>query len=687
MDDNFVEEKKIQEKIHKAVDEFQSFIFNAGAGSGKTYALIETLKHILKTKSNQLGKRRQRIICITYTNVAANEIKQRLGETDLIKVSTIHELLWEQISPYKSLQLVDIHKTKLVEEVKALEEKIEEKRKDICFDEPDFNILLTDEAKEFFYELEAKNLGAAEFRDTYMGHFSDKCPFLVDAMRNVADFKSFLKQYFKLERYKSAIEIIYDAKEKGKKISIEYDASVNNDRLASMRFSHDTLLEYSLEMFKRHSILRTIFQDKYPYLFIDEYQDTHPNVIEICQLIFNESRADNSSWLVGYFGDHRQNIYDDGIGEKLLRSPELTKIKKSFNRRSSEKVIELINRIRDEKDFQQQSIHIENDKGEVRFYTKNELLGEDNIVEEQKIVDIVLEEFKKEHGDDEHIHCLVTLNKTIAQLSGFENIYENCEFIYWENKTMQLLSHDLNKLHPAILAVYKVLNLYAILNNSKSTFNDLFGGQVPEVTASAAFDFYETLKSNLPNSTESLEALIANLCESLKTVQNLSLCVNTLVKNYFGEIGKDNAPISYELFISYLKRLIDSEKYDLDKVLNISIDEWIRWFDYINQEKSQIVYHTLHGTKGEEYDNVIVILGNHFGRKQREKFKKYFKFLGDDSLDKGEEPKGFENTRNLLYVAFSRAIKNLWIIYTDPIDDIKAGIDKVFEPYRSIEYE
>ena len=115
-EENKKEEMKSLEKIKQCVNTGKSWIFDSGAGAGKTYTLIETLKYIMIKKEKQLKFNNQKIICITYTNVAADEIKQRLGKTQLVNVSTIHEYIWETISPYKKL-LVDQHKEYLEKQV------------------------------------------------------------------------------------------------------------------------------------------------------------------------------------------------------------------------------------------------------------------------------------------------------------------------------------------------------------------------------------------------------------------------------------------------------------------------------------------------------------------------------------------------------------------------------------------
>lgn len=66
------------EQIIQNVDSGKSFVLEAGAGSGKTYTLIQTLNYLIENKGEDLKYNHQKIICITYTNVAKNEIIERL---------------------------------------------------------------------------------------------------------------------------------------------------------------------------------------------------------------------------------------------------------------------------------------------------------------------------------------------------------------------------------------------------------------------------------------------------------------------------------------------------------------------------------------------------------------------------------------------------------------------------------
>lgn len=141
-------EKEIQQSIFEQIDNFRSFRFNAGAGSGKTYALIETLKYVSVHKI--LSKKSpQKIACVTYTNVAVNEIKGRLGNSDLVHVSTIHERVWDVIKRSQP-ELLKCHKEKIEETLEHIEQDLQSSGKSSFF-----NGLSEDEKRslvEFIFE-------------------------------------------------------------------------------------------------------------------------------------------------------------------------------------------------------------------------------------------------------------------------------------------------------------------------------------------------------------------------------------------------------------------------------------------------------------------------------------------------------------------------------------------------------
>jgi len=100
---------EVIDQIKTHINSKQSFVLEAGAGAGKTYTLIQSINFLLLTIGSELQYSGKQIVCITYTNVAKNEIIERLENNPLVVVATIHEFLWDTIKPFQE-QLLKQHK-------------------------------------------------------------------------------------------------------------------------------------------------------------------------------------------------------------------------------------------------------------------------------------------------------------------------------------------------------------------------------------------------------------------------------------------------------------------------------------------------------------------------------------------------------------------------------------------------
>jgi DNA helicase-2/ATP-dependent DNA helicase PcrA len=229
----------------------QHFLLSGGAGCGKTFSLVSLLKEISKVEP------KAKIACITYTNAAALEIRNRT-HMDNLHVSTIHDFLWMNISQFQK-EL----KNTLVEMV----------------NEPTSGITNPQQGELFSLDSE---------------------------------------------------------------ILIQYK---EHTRLAKGEISHDEVIKISNMMFKRYTKLCKIVCSKYKYIFVDEYQDTSPLVIDI--LLSSLQKVPNPS-IIGFFGDSMQAIYDEGVGDinNYVESGIVKKIEKKQNRRNPKKIIELGNQLR-----------------------------------------------------------------------------------------------------------------------------------------------------------------------------------------------------------------------------------------------------------------------------------------------------------------------------------------------------
>ena len=89
-------------EMFTAINDGNCFRLEAGAGAGKTYSLIKALKHLIDNQSVELSTKEQQIACITYTNVAKNEIRERTDNHQVIYADTIHSFSWSFIKGFQA---------------------------------------------------------------------------------------------------------------------------------------------------------------------------------------------------------------------------------------------------------------------------------------------------------------------------------------------------------------------------------------------------------------------------------------------------------------------------------------------------------------------------------------------------------------------------------------------------------
>ncbi|EBE1550541.1 ATP-dependent helicase [Salmonella enterica] len=108
------------EAMYACLNTGKSFRLEAGAGAGKTYSLIKALQFLIARNNDTFQKQSQQIACITYTNVAKDEIVARIDRSPLVFCETNHAFCWSLISGFQKLIRTQI------EAMPTWKEKIEE---------------------------------------------------------------------------------------------------------------------------------------------------------------------------------------------------------------------------------------------------------------------------------------------------------------------------------------------------------------------------------------------------------------------------------------------------------------------------------------------------------------------------------------------------------------------------------
>ena len=229
----------------------EHFVLEAGAGAGKTYSLIKALNYLVEKRGIDLARNRQRIACITYTNVAKDEIIARTDKNPIIFCETNHVFCWHLISRFQ----------------KQLRTYVAEL--------PEWEKILSDEP-----------LKGDERVDYVLGHRSNK-----------------------------------------------------NDVIS---LHHDDILKLVIRLME-HEKFRFLLKSEFPYILIDEYQDTEKEWIKTIESHF--LRFEKKP-LFGFFGDHWQKIYGDGCGK--IDNEKVVVIEKKANFRSAAGIVNCLNRMRPE---------------------------------------------------------------------------------------------------------------------------------------------------------------------------------------------------------------------------------------------------------------------------------------------------------------------------------------------------
>lgn len=152
--------KKALEAVLGCLDKGDSFRLEAGAGAGKTYSLVKALQFLIDRNQKDLLRNNQKIACITFTNVAKDEIEARTDRNPVLFCETNHTFCWSLINVFQK-QLRE-----LIPTIPAWQERLVEVGE------------IGNRSVEY-------NLGHRSIRDTYITlHHDDILPLTISLMEN-----------------------------------------------------------------------------------------------------------------------------------------------------------------------------------------------------------------------------------------------------------------------------------------------------------------------------------------------------------------------------------------------------------------------------------------------------------------------------------------------------------------------
>ena len=181
------------------IDNGEAMLVAASAGSGKTRILTESVRRLIM----DFPKERSRILCLTFTNKAAEEIKQRLKEVKGIKkrtfIGTIHKFGLEIIRAYR-------HELGYIEMLHIIEREADRKEilKDVFLQSPMLKPFFASVPPKFKPELSEENrlkeYQTKILRDTldWISRQKKKLVYIDDEVHEYSNWKDEHFQVFKL---------------------------------------------------------------------------------------------------------------------------------------------------------------------------------------------------------------------------------------------------------------------------------------------------------------------------------------------------------------------------------------------------------------------------------------------------------------------------------------------------------
>ena len=294
-------------------------------------------------------------------------------------------------------------------------------------------------------------------------------------------------------------------------------------------------------------------------------------------------------------------------------------------------------------------------------------------------------------------------NDDISRARGFEKIIialkKSPRFSgkNYKNMTNEFLQKNLQHMGWFLREILTLIDFIQKIENDNSTVREII-------------QFVTPYKSTLTFSE--IQQFISSLRKINLTTLAISDCINKIA-NIKGRISGEkilrrifsiddtrkeilvnikNRAHDYFYYSQDSEDLEDSEEEMtvIDDFFELNTSIFFKWYNYIfdDTKNEGISYYTLHGSKGLEFDNVVVVLQDNFAK--RTDYCKFFfenyntkiafgtQFQETDTQSQKAAAQ-FQEVRNLLYVAFSRAKINLYVIYkNNPSKNSSKNIEKIF---------
>ena len=569
----------------------------AGAGSGKTKVLTTRIAYLIS-----LGVSPDNILAITFTNKAAGEMKERISK--LVGFSS----KFMQISTFHSFGL---------KIVKENYEYLGYDKNFVIFDADDTLTIIKKILKD-------KNLDPDKFNPRAIRSQISKLK------NDLIDSKKYSS--FSLTEFEKVVLEVY------KKYESEL---IKNNSL-----DFDDLLILPIKLFEKRKDLLLMYQERYKYILIDEYQDTNEAQYKLTKLLASKYKniccvGDADQAIYGFRGANYKNIlnFESDYKNALV-------IKLEENYRSSKTILDAANSvIKNNKNRKSKNLYSNLGIGDkITYYRANSGLEE---------VKYVVNKIKELKDNLVSLSDIVVLYRTNAQSRVFEDGLMKAGIPYKIVGGLNFYSR---------MEIKNLLAYLRLICNSNDNVSLERIINVPRrgIGAKTISNLYD--KSYLFNVSfyaaidSGTELVFQNMIEELKSIKDTMSLVEfidlVLDKSGLRKELVDEKTLEADIRLENLEEFKSVAKSFEDEMGVVSLDDFLLNVSLITdnndlkEDNNAVSLMTIHAVKGLEFDYVFVV-GLEEGL-----------FPHQNSMFSEEE---LEEERRLCYVAITRCKKKLYL--------------------------
>ena len=582
----------------------------AGAGSGKTKVLTHKIAYLMQEKDIKPWN----ILAITFTNKAANEMKERVeslvgDDAKDMWIGTFHSICVKILRRF--IDRIGFDHSFVIFDTSDQRTLIKECLKDLKIDDKMF----TDRIVQFEIS-NAKN-----------------------DMKEPEEYEAMVKGDYRREKIASVYNL--------------YQRRLKENNAIDF----DDIINYAIKIFRENDDVLDYYTNKFNYILVDEYQDTNKSQFTLIRLLAKAHGnitvvGDNDQGIYSFRGADISNILNF---EKDFKGTKIIKLEQNY--RCTQNILNAANSVIKNNEVKyKKKLWTENEEGALpTFHVSDDEYDEGRYIVEE-INHLRREEYYK-YSDFAILYRMNSQSRAIEEILRREDIpYKIVGGLkFYERKEIK-----------DIIAYLRLINnpsdnlaLKRIINEPKRGIGKTSLDKIQAISEQTGIPMYQIIKeadqyglsrvySNAQGFIEVIEDLISKKDEYTIT----ELIKHTLKETGYTKALEDENSIEAENRIENLEEFLtvavqfEEEEADNDlstflEGITLSSD-----IDGMDDEEESVTLMTLHSAKGLEFP-VVFLVGMEEGI-----------FPGYKSIG---EPKELEEERRLCYVGITRAKNNLYL--------------------------